>query len=289
MILITGAAGKTGRAVVQALVRRGEPVRALVRRAEQVERLEGLGATKAMAGDLLDQKAVERAAAGARAMYHICPNMHPKEVEIGRLAIAAARAAGVERLVYHSVLHPHTEAMPHHWRKLRVEEMLVGSGLDFTVLRPAAYMQNVVASWSSVADLGVYPLPYAAQTRLTMVDLRDVAEVAARVLSETGHEGATYELCGPGYLSQTQVAETLARSLGREVRVVVVSLEAWAEGAREKGLDKERVGSLVEMFRYYERHGLPGNSRVLEWLLGHEPTGFRSFVRRAAREATGTR
>lgn len=71
----------------------------------------------------------------AQGVYHICPNVHPQEVEIGRIAIDAARAAHVERFVFHSVLRPQIEAMPHHWRKLRVEEMLLASGLNFTILR----------------------------------------------------------------------------------------------------------------------------------------------------------
>ena len=62
-------------------------------------------------------------------VYHVCPNVSPDEIAIGRVSIAAARSAGVEHFVYHSVLHPQTEAMPHHWLKLRVEEALITSGL----------------------------------------------------------------------------------------------------------------------------------------------------------------
>ena len=285
MILVTGAAGKTGRAVVRALVRRGAPVRALVYRPSQAARLEQLGAREVVAGDLRDPEVVAAAAAGARAIYHIGPNMHPDEVEIGRAVLAAARAAGCERLVYHSVLHPQTEAMPHHWRKLRVEELLVESGLATTVLQPTAYMQNVLAGWDQITGRGTFAVPYAAGTRVSMVDLEDVAEAAARVLTEPGHESATYQICGPGYLSQTEVAAILGQVLGRRVRVVAVPLEIWKERARASGMDDARLACLGEMFTFYERHGFRGNPRVLGWLLGREPTSFESFARRAAAEA----
>ena len=147
MILVTGAAGKTGQAVIRALVARGADVRALVHRPEQVPITAGLGARETIAGDLRDRAALARAAQGARVIYHICPNVSPDEVTIGRAAIAAARAAGVQHFVYHSVLHPQVEAMPHHWLKMRVEELLFQSGLAYTILQPAAYVQNVLAHW----------------------------------------------------------------------------------------------------------------------------------------------
>ena len=143
MILIIGAAGKTGRAIIQALTKSGETVRALVHRSDQVSFIEALGVDDVLAGDLLDQSVMERAVRGVRAIYHIAPNVSPDEVSIGKTIIAAAQSADVERFVFHSVLHPQIEAMPHHWQKLRVEELLFESGLPFTILQPTAYMQNV--------------------------------------------------------------------------------------------------------------------------------------------------
>jgi uncharacterized protein YbjT (DUF2867 family) len=121
MILITGAGGKTGQAVIKAVAARGENVRALVHREAQASAVKALGAREAVVGDMRDEEALRRAMEGARAVYHICPNVNPDEVTIGRTVITAARAAGVERFVFHSVLHPQVEAMPHHWNKLRVE------------------------------------------------------------------------------------------------------------------------------------------------------------------------
>jgi uncharacterized protein YbjT (DUF2867 family) len=280
MILITGAAGKTGRAVIRALIARGETVRALVHRSEQVRPLEALGAREVLAGDMRDQATMERAAYGVRAIYHICPNISPDEVAIGQAAITAARSAGVEHFVYHSVLHPQTEAMPHHWQKLRVEEKLFESGLPYTILQPSAYMQNVLAHWEQILAQGVYPVPYALETRLGMVDLDDVAAAAAIILTQPGHAGATYELASAEALTQVEVAAILSRQLGRPVRAEVVSRQAWKERAQASGLGEYQVQTLLKMFDYYERYGFWGNPRVLSWLLGRPPAPFAAFVAR---------
>jgi uncharacterized protein YbjT (DUF2867 family) len=280
MILITGAAGKTGRAVLRALVARGESVRALVHRSEQMPPLEALGAQEVLAGDMRDQATMERAVYGVRAVYHICPNVSPDEVAIGQAAIAAARMAGVEHFVYHSVLHPQTEAMPHHWQKLRVEEKLFESGLPCTILQPSVYMQNVLAHWQQILAQGIYPVPYAVETRLGMVDLEDVAAAAAVVLTQPGHAGATYELAGAEALTQAEVAAILSQQLGRPVRAEVISRQAWERGARASGLGDYQVQTLLKMFDYYERYGFWGNPRVLSWLLGRPPATFAAFVER---------
>jgi uncharacterized protein YbjT (DUF2867 family) len=288
MILVTGAAGKTGRAVIRALVARDEAVRAMVHRPEQAPYLLALGAREVIAGDMRLEAGLQRATHGVRSIYHICPNMSPDEVSIGRALLAATRAAGIEHFVYHSVLHPQTEAMPHHWLKLRVEEHLFQSGVPYTILQPAAYMQNVLAHWDRIVKEGVYPVPYGVETRLGMVDLEDVAAAAALVLTEPGHSGATYELAGAEALSQVEVAAILEQQLGRPVRAELVSPEDWGQQARSAGLGDYQVGTLVKMFDYYDRFGFWGNPRVLGWLLGRPPTTFAAFVGRVVREPRGT-
>jgi uncharacterized protein YbjT (DUF2867 family) len=132
-------------------------------------------------------------------------------------------------------------------------------------------------------EQGVYPVPYAVETRLGMVDLEDVAEAAAVVLTEPRHVGATYELVGGEAMSQTEVATILGQQLGHSVRAEVVPLEAWERRARALGLGDYQIQTLVEMFRYYEHYGFWGNPRVLSWLLGRSPTTFATFIERAKR------
>lgn len=280
MILVTGAAGKTGRAVIRALARRGKSVRAMARRAEQVPSLEAVGAAEVVLGDLLDESAVRRAADGVQAIYHIAPNVNPHEAAMGRLVIEAAKSAGVEHFVFHSVLHPQVEAMPHHWQKMRVEEALFASGLSFTILQPCAYMQNVLAYLNDIRERGVYAVPYPPQARLSLIDLEDLAEAAAIVLTAPEWRDATLELVGTFGLSQQEIARTLGGQLSRPVEAVFVPIETWQADARSAGLGEYQIETLSKMFAYYAQHGLVGSPRMLECLLQRAPTSFEEFVRK---------
>ena len=278
MILVTGAAGKTGQAVVKALAARGASVRAFIRRPEQAAALKALGAAEVGLGSFDEARALSLAAAGTQAIYHICPNVSRDEPSIAWAVAAAAREHKVKRFVFHSVLHPQIEAMPHHWNKMRAEEMLLAADFDLTILQPTAYMQNILGAWRGIVEDGVLRVPYPADTRLSLVDLDDVAEVAARVLMEDGHDGATYELAGTVPLSQTEVAATIGAVLRRDIHVEAEPVEAWESRVRAAGIgDHERV-TLAAMFRYYARHGLAGNPHTLRWLLGRAPNDLAHFV-----------
>ena len=271
MILVTGAAGKTGLAVIAALSQKGEAVRALVRRPAQEAFVREAGSVEVVVGDMSHTEVWPPAMGGIRAVYHIAPNMHPEEVLMGRNALNGAREAGVKHFVFHSVLHPQTATMPHHWNKLRVEEMIFESGLPFTILQPAAYMQNILGGWRLIREDGVYRVPYPVSTRLSLVHLGDVAQVAARVLTEPGHTGATYELVGTQPLSQTEVAEALSQTLSRPVKAREITLAEWREQAEQDGTPEYAVEALLKMFRYYAAYGFVGSPGVLGWLLERAP------------------
>ncbi len=280
MILVTGAAGKTGLALIHALQQRQASMRALVYRPQQAADLRQLGVRDIEIGNMAEASTYARAAHGASAVYHICPNMHPDEVAIGKTAIDAAREAGCKRFVYHSVLHPQTESMLHHWNKLQVEARLFESGLEFTILQPGPYMQNLLAGWDTIRNEGIFEVPYSTSARFSLVDLRDVAEAAAVVLTQPGHEGATYELCGPERLSSLDAAEAFAWNLGRPVQAKSLALPEWRRRAESSGLSAYALSTLQSMFRYYDQHGLWGGSRVLTSLLGRQPVPFAAFLER---------
>jgi uncharacterized protein YbjT (DUF2867 family) len=280
MILVTGAAGKTGLAVLSALQQSGRKTRAFVRDDEQITAVRQAGAAEVVVGDLLDADVWRLATTAVSAIYHIAPNMHPQEVRIGQLMVAAARTIDC-RVVYHSVLHPQIREMAHHWRKLKVEKLLFDSGLAYTIVQPAAYMQNLLAYWPSITNKGILPVPYPAQTRLSLVDLQDVAAVAAKLLTEPGHSYATYELVGTEPLSQTAVADIFSQQLNRPVEVRSIPLETWQNKTRAAGnISEETIQTLSSMFAYYAQNGLTGNPQLLRFLLGREPTSLSAFIKR---------
>ncbi len=279
MILVTGAAGKTGQAVIRALAQRKTAVRALVHKETQRQTVQTLGVQEVVVGDMGSRHTMNDAARGVQAVYHICSNVNPQELEMGQVVIQAAQTAGIRRFVFHSVFHPHIEAMPHHWQKMRVEEKLFESGLAYTILQPAPYMQNILAYWDDIVGNGRYAIPYSIDAHLGCVDLDDVAEVAATVLTEPGHEGAIYELCGIPALSQQETAKIISRLLGRHVQVETIPVAVWADAARQKGLEEYQIATLSNMFRYYDQFGYWGNSQVLTFLLKHPTTTFSDMLK----------
>ena len=281
MILITGAGGKTGRTLVKALSK-VESICAFVHREDHVSVVKNSGAEKVIVGDMHDQAAIRSAMQGVRSVYHICPNMNPDEAGIGKLVIDEARQIGIEHFVYHSVLHPQAEKMNHHWQKLRVEEMIFESGLPFTILQPAPYMQNLLAGWKSIVEDGVLRVPYSVNSKFSFVDLEDVAEVAKIVLTEPNHTNATYELVGTPPLSHVEVAEIFSRVLNRDVRAEKEEIRDWRLHA--KGMSQYALENLVNMFKYYNQWGLMGNSNILEWILNREPTSLKSSIKRTMNE-----
>jgi len=291
MILITGASGKTGNAIVKSLST-SESVCAFVHREEHVSVLKSLGPEKVVVGDMHDETAIYSAMQGVQSVYHICPNMNADEFVIGNLMIDAAKKADVEHFVYHSVLHPQTEKMKHHWQKLRVEEMIFESKLPFTILQPAPYMQNLLANWKSIIEEGVLRVPYSVHSKFSFVDLEDVAEAAKIVLTELNHKNAVYELAGTLPISHMEVAEILSRVLKHEVRAEKEEIRDWrlrastalATNARSAQRDNYVIENLVKMFEYYDQWGLAGNPSVLEWLLKRKPTSLSMFVERTVNE-----
>jgi len=281
MILITGVGGKTGRTLIKALSK-VESVCAFVHHEEHVSVAKSLGADKVIVGDMRDESAIRSAMQGARAAYHICPNMNPDEVVIGKSVIDASRAAGVEHFVYHAVLHPQTEKMNHHWQKMRVEEMIFESGLPFTILQPAPYMQNLSAGWKSIVEDSVLRVPYSINAQFSFIDLEDVAEVACIVMTQPNHIHATYELVGTSPMSHVEVAEIFSRVLNRDVRAEKEEIGEWR--LRASGMSEYAIENLVKMFEYYDKWGRARNPNVLRWLLHREPTSLETFIKRTMRE-----
>ena len=196
--------------------------------------------------------------------------------------VHAGQKAGVEHFVYHSVLHPQVQEMTHHWNKLQVEALLFKSGLNFTILQPASYMQNIAGYWKRMQDDGIYAVPYSIHATFSMVDLEDVAQAAAVVIQNgQSHYRAIYECCGAQLLSSEAIAEMAGVVLHRQVRAVEQDRSEWERNARTGGMDDFSRFTLLSMFEYYHHHGFSGNANTLTTLLGRSPTTFEEYLARS--------
>ena len=276
-ILITGASGKTGKAVIAKLSSEGHRIFAFTHKEEYVKELIALGASGVRVGDLRSDIDLEISLTGMDGIYHICPNMTADEFEIGKNIIRLCGKHSVSRFVYHSVIHPHIRQMPHHWQKMQVEEELFKSKLDYTILQPTAYFQNIMGYVNMILD-GVYPMPYSTSARISMVDLRDVAAAVAKVFESSITIHGIYEIVGTLPISQTEIARLLTASLKKPVQAVEMSKTDWQENARRSNMPEYTRETLLAMFEYYDKFGLEGSSLALTYLLGRNPITMEQFL-----------
>jgi uncharacterized protein YbjT (DUF2867 family) len=216
-ILITGASGNIGRQVVRQLSSRGAAVRALMRDPSKAEFPEGV---EVVQGDLLDVEALRRAMAGVSTLF-LLNGVVPDEFTQALITLNLARDAGVERVVYLSVIHSDRYLnVPHFAGKFGVERMLEQMGFGATILRPAYFMQNDLTIKDVVRGHGVYPMPVGSKG-LAMIDTRDIAEIAALELMRRDASAPLplkrMNLVGPDTLTGADVAEAWSAVLGRPV------------------------------------------------------------------------
>ena len=281
MILVTAANGNQGKRLTPKLVAAGHDVRACVQSQASADHLRGLGVRDVIVGDLADPAVVERAVDGIEKVYHIGPTVHPAERAMGFAMVDAARAAGVRHFVFSSVLHAITTDLIQHEVKRDIEEHLLSSGLAFTILQPANYM--LAHRLVSVFEQDVFRLSWSLERRQSMVDLEDVADVAASVLADPGrHAAATYELAGPGHFTAHDIGRALSDVLGREIGVEEMDVNAFirARFGLEHGNHDYQARVIRAIGARYSSHDFLGNPNVLTWLLGRPPTSFEDFVRR---------
>lgn len=283
MILVTGAAGQTGRAVIRALHAKDIPVRAMVHRADQAEQIKALGAAQVVSGDMLSRTDMENAMRGVNSVYFICSAENPAEYEMGRIALEAAHACGVVHFIYHSVLHSLLRELPHHALKNDVENLLTNSGMWYTILQPAVLMQNLQMSAPSLRADGVWKQKFfcGKATQLCMVDLQDVAEAAAVVAADpAGHVGATYELCGLKNYSAADILADLSSHYMRPITSQFIPDQALLGTFADGSEPDYRTATMLKMFRHYNDASFLGSPVTLRALLGRPPHSLPEYLRR---------
>jgi uncharacterized protein YbjT (DUF2867 family) len=282
MILVLGATGTNGREVVARLAAAGVPVRALVRDPARAG-AKGLALpdVELTAGDLDDTAALAAAFRGVERAFVLTP-VSPRDVEwVGR-AVEAARSAGTRHLVKFSAMGADpaspSELLRQHGES---DRLVMGSGLAFTVLRPNSFHQSLLGSAGSVKAEGVLYTPLR-DARLSLVDVGDIADVAALTLTRPGHEGQVYEITGPESLSFADVAATLSGVLGKPVRYVDIPPEAFEAAMLGSGMPAWNARAVAELFRYFATGALARTTDTIETLLGRPPVSFAGFAREHA-------
>jgi uncharacterized protein YbjT (DUF2867 family) len=276
MILVTGANGKAASEVVRGLSANGMPVRALVRSLANAKSIEGPG-VEIVQGDLAQVETLPRILEGVDAVF-LATGLAPDMAELHRNLIEAATRGDVRHIVRLSVLPAAIDA-PIRGPRLHGEadQALIESGIPYTLVKPAHFMQNLLAFAGPIAAQGLIPAPLG-QAAIGTIDVRDVAAVAVAALTGAGHAGQSYVVTGPEALTMAAMAERLSSALGREVRYADVPPEAARQALLGSGAPEWFVEALLEINANMASGSADVVTSTVREVTGQEPRSFEAFA-----------
>jgi uncharacterized protein YbjT (DUF2867 family) len=278
-ILVTGSTGHVGSAVLKELGQRKVKVRALVRQPEA----KVPAGVEVVVGDLLDPVSINKALEGVDKLY-LLNAVVPDELTQGLIAYGLAKKRKLQHVVYHSVFKVEEfKDVPHFASKLAIENALREFPVPFTIIRPNYFFQNDASLKAPLLEAGLYPMPLGTPG-ISAVDVRDIAEAVAIVLTTEGHYGKTYNLNGPEILGGAKVASIWSALLGKTIRYPGEALDAFEEQMR-KTAPSWSAFDMRMMFQGYLERGFVASEEdvaTLTALLGHAPRRYVDFAKETA-------
>ena len=277
MILVTGATGRTSGEVVKALLAKGEQVRALVRDPQKAGRIEGPG-VELVVGDVEKPETWDAAWQGVDRVFLLSPE-GPQMAEVHGQFADAAKRAGVGHLLRMSLLvsNPDSPLVIAKWHG-EADQSVANSGIPYTIIRPAPFMQVVLGSARMIASDDMFS-GAQGDGKVGVIDTRDIGNVAATVLTSDGHEGKTYPLTGPEALSMGELAEKLSAVLGKEVKYVNVSQEKAKGDLMAMGMPDWMADGWVAIAMMISTGAANMVTPIVREVTGKEPRSFDQFAR----------
>ncbi len=277
MILVVGADGRTGTSVVQALAAKGQQVRAMVRDPQRARITEG-PSVELVVADLEKSDTWEAALHSVEKMFLLSPESDQMAELHGRFA-AAAHRAGVRHLVRMSMLpaNPDSPLAIGKWHG-EADRNVANSGIPYTILRSAYFMQNLIGSARSIASEGVFR-GAMGDGKVGVIDTRDIANVAAAVLTSDGHEGKTYLITGPEAFSMGELGVKLSTVLGKEVRYVNVSEADAKAGMMAMGMPDWMADGWAKIALMVSTGAASAVTNHVQEITGQTPRSFDQFAR----------
>jgi uncharacterized protein YbjT (DUF2867 family) len=285
MILVTGATGANGSEIVKQLAAAGVPCRAMVRNPDKATELR-LPGVEIVRGDFAEAASLDAALRGVNHAV-LLSTFDPQQVELQGNFIQAAQRAKVEHVVKLSALgaNPNSKIMVGKWHG-QIEQQLEKSGLGWTMLQPSFFMQNMRMFADSIAQQGAFACP-AGDGQMGMVDVRDIAAVAVKALTEPGHMGKKYVVTGPEAISYGQIAEKLSAATGKSVQYVNVTPDDAKKNMLGMGLPAWFVDAMLELYGVVRGGYGAVVTKVVEQVTGQKPRNFEAFAREHARMFRG--
>lgn len=275
MILVTGANGTIGSQLVPSILDRGSSVRVLVRDTEKARAKFGSQAD-IVHGDLTDPSSVSVGLKGVDAVFLNSPSLEGF-VDLQKSVIDAAASEGVGHLVRLSVAGAAPDSSTSYGRgHFALDEYLKASSLRQTILAPNAFMQNLIASAQTIKSGAIYAS--AGDGAVSMIDARDIADVAATVLTGKGHPGETLMLTGGSAVTYADVAASLTAEIGHDVRYVDVPPETSRDNLLGFGLQAGQVDDIIALFAIFRAGQASSVSSTVQEVLGRAPRSLATFI-----------
>jgi len=277
MILITSAPGNNANAVIRELTKAGVRVRALLRNPNSAGEIKG-PLVEVAVGDFLNTASLDAALRGVEKVFLIPPT-DPRSVEMQGNFIRAAKRAGTRHVVKLSVngADVNSRVRVARWHA-EGEKELEASGIPFTHLRPNAFMQNLLGLAPTIVSQGEFYQP-AADGKVSHIDVRDIAAVAAKALTENGHQGKTYVITGPEALSYDEAASKISKAIGKPVKYVNVTPEDFKKSLLGWGIPEFMADGLNEFFAAIRAGYCAVVTNTVEEVTKRKPISFDDFVR----------
>ncbi len=277
MILITGATGNVGRELVKLMARREAPIRVLVRDRSRAESIAypGVGIVE---GDLSKPETLESALTGIHKVFLLCPS-GKNMVELEAALIAAAdKAPDVEHVVKLSALGAAADSPARFLRAhAEAERILAQTDLPFTILRPNHFMQNFLNYRQPIIHRGEFYAPMG-DGRISIVDTRDIAAVAAEVLTHNGHQGKTYIITGPESLTFAEMAERLSFEVGKPIAYVDIPPETLRDSLLHNGVDPWMADGVLELYASWKFNSAAEVTDTVHHEGKKDPITFEEFA-----------
>lgn len=277
MILVTGATGNIGAPLCAFLQAAKLKFRAVAHSAESLSQLQSVGVA-AVQADMLAPSTLDPAMKDVETVFLVSPP-GPQLPEMERNVVAAAKRAGVKRIVKSSAIgaNPHASGAFLRWNG-QAEQEVTSSGLAWTILRPNGFLQGLGGNFGrSVAADGVLRM-FGGGARVSYVDVRDVATCALAVLGQQGHDFRVYDVTGPEALSFEEIATRLAAKLRKPVRFIEMSEAEAYRGMVVAGLPAELAHGVIGLQNFYRQGGAALVTGTIERLSGRTPRTFDNYL-----------
>ena len=286
VILVTGAAGNVGTELVKELSTMGAIFRAGVHSNKSADKIEKISSRAHLIEIDYDKpETLRRACDGISKIFLLTPDS-PRAVELASNLVKVAKKAGVKHIVKQSnilVTEMESATTPYARQHREAEKIIDESGIQFTFLRPNDFMQNFVSFFTlTIKTNSAFYIP-GGDAKVSFVDVRDIAAVAAKVLtehdeSESRHFGKAYNITGPEPLSYYQAAEILSNTAGKKIDYVDIPEEDARRGMKAMGMNESFINTALELFDNYRKGYASQVSDVVESITGNKPISFAQFA-----------